>query len=235
MKNKFLVLAFLSFVVASGVMAQTSTSSTAAVNAAGFYIKGGVNLANISTSSDGSYRNANTLTTFNVGVIADLPLADVFSIQPGLVLTGKGSKANYYADDNNTENNFIKTKFNPLYLELPVNFVAKFPIAPGTKIFVGAGPYAALGIGGKTKVSTDIGGVVGSETSDNIKFGSSNDDDLKSFDYGLNGLAGVEISKFMIGVNYGLGLAKIFPNQDDNNSNDKNKYRVLSLNVGFKF
>ena len=74
-----------------------------------------------------------------------------------------------------------------------------------------------------------------SNSDENIKFGNSNSDDLKSFDYGLNGLAGVEVSRLVLGVNYGLGLSKIFPNQDDNDANDKNKYRVLSINVGIRF
>ena len=61
-----------------------------------------------------------------------------------------------------------------------------------------------------------------SNSDHNIKFGNSNGDDLKTFDFGLNGLAGIEISRILIGVNYGLGLSKIFPNSDDNSADDKN-------------
>ncbi len=225
MNKKFLALAFFSVLTSVQVNAQT----TAASNPGGFYIKGGVNFANISTAKDGSYNKANTLTTFNVGIIGDVPLADVLSVQPGLVLSGKGSKASgSFAGISNT------TIFNPLYLEVPVNVVVKLPLATGTRLFFGAGPYGAVGIGGKWKGTTLVGGDAASQTSRTIKYGNDNDADLKAFDYGLNGLAGVEISRLMVGVNYGLGLAKIFPNQDDN-SNDKNKYRVFSVNVGIRF
>ena len=213
------------------VQAQNSTSAPAIkANPGGFFIKGGVNFSNISTQSNGYYNNANTLTTFNVGVLADVPLAPVLSLQPGVVLTGKGAKASgSFAGINST------TTFNPLYIEVPVNVVVKFPLGASSRIFVGAGPYGAIGVGGKWKNITngEPGGVFTSDSK--IKFGNSNGDDLKTFDYGLNGLAGVEISRLMLGVNYGLGLSKIFPNQTNNGANDKNKYRVFSINVGVRF
>ena len=58
-------------------------------------------------------------------------------------------------------------------------------------------------------------------------------DRLKRFDFGLNGLAGIEVDRFSIGVNYGYGLTKITSTQTDN-SNDKNKYRTLSVGVGVR-
>jgi hypothetical protein len=56
---------------------------------------------------------------------------------------------------------------------------------------------------------------------------------LKRFDYGLNGIAGIEGKKTTVSVNYGYGLAKI---QSGSNSaaDDKNKHRVLSFTLGFK-
>ncbi len=205
-----------------------ATSTPATTNPGGFIIKGGVNFSNISTKNDGSYNDANSLTTFNVGVLADLALMSNLSVQSGVVLTGKGSKASgSLLGVSNT------TKFNPLYIEVPINLVAKIPLGGTSNVFLGAGPYGAIGVGGKWKNNTTVGGVE-SSSDENIKFGNDNGDDLKSFDFGFNGLAGVEISRVLIGVNYGLGLSKIFPNSGDNNSNDKNKYRVLSVNVGVR-
>lgn len=235
MKKRILALALVSAMVGGQVYAQ-STSSTSVNpkgNPGGIYIKGGVNFSNISTSNDGSYRNGNTLTTFNAGVVADLPLSTLISIQPGLVLEGKGAKVTHYYSIGGEVPASDNLKMNPLYLELPVNFVVKLPVTTGTNFFVGAGPYGALGIGGKYKATATVAGASG-ETTRNIKFGSSNGDDLKSFDYGINALAGLEIDRVMLGVNYGYGLSKIVPNTDDFR-NDKNKYRVLSVNVGFRF
>ncbi len=230
MMKSFSALVLFILISMTTVQAQNSTSTPAALaNPGGFFIKGGVNFSNISTQNNGSYNNANTLTTFNVGVLADVPLADVLSLQPGVVLTGKGSKASgSFAGVTST------TTFNPLYIEVPVNVVVKLPLSNDSRIFFGAGPYGAVGVGGKWKTTVDAG-TNSLNSNDKIKFGSSNGDDLKTFDYGLNGLAGVEISRLMLGVNYDLGLSKIFPNQTNNSANDKNKYRVFSINVGVRF
>lgn len=209
--------------------AQSTTTPANMANPGGFIIKGGVNFSNISTHNDGTYNDANTLTTFNVGVLADVPLVSILSLQPGIVLSGKGAKAS-----GSLLGVSSTTKFNPLYIEVPVNVVVKLPVGTNSRFFIGAGPYGAVGVGGKWKNNTDAG-VLGSSSSDEkITFGNSNGDDLKRFDFGLNGLAGVEVSRFMVGVNYGLGLSKIFPNQTDNDANNKNKYRVFSVNIGVR-
>src|SRR3954452_21945068 len=98
MKKRILALALVS-VIAAGEGYGPSTTSTSVNpkgNPGGIYIKGGVNFSNISTSNDGSYRDGNMLTSFNAGVVADLPLSNLLSIQPGLVLSGKGSKVPHY-------------------------------------------------------------------------------------------------------------------------------------------
>ena len=236
MKKRILALALASATIAGQVYAQSTSSSTSANpkgNPGGIYIKGGVNFSNISTTNDGSYRNGNMLTTFNVGVVADLPLSPLLSVQPGLVLNGKGAKVTHYYGVGSEQVASDNLKMNPMYLEVPVNLVVKLPITTGTNFFIGAGPYGALGVGGKYKATANVAGATG-ETTRNIKFGSTNDDDLRRFDYGVNALAGLEIDRVMLGVNYGLGMSKIVPNTDDFR-NDKNKYRVLSVNVGFRF
>lgn len=233
----------MAIAIAAGVCGMANAQNTfKASNPGGVYIKGGVNFANISVHNDGSVNDAKTLTTFNVGLLGDIPLADVFSIQTGLYLNGKGSKTEQYFGSS-TDHNFYKVKFNPLYLELPANFVVKLPIDDQARIYFGAGPYVAVGIGGKVKGTQDVGGITGTYEK-NIVF---NDDDpttgeqedasvskLRRFDYGANLVAGIEINRLMLGVNYGLGLAKI-SSADDNNNNDKNKYRTFSINAGIRF
>jgi hypothetical protein len=110
----------------------------------------GYNAANVSTSSDGSVSDAKTLSTFHAGATVDIPVASMLSVQTGLLLNEQGSKTNWYLNDDHSDN-YVKTKFNPLYLLLPVNLVAKFPISATTRFIVGAGPYAEMGIGRKSK------------------------------------------------------------------------------------
>jgi hypothetical protein len=159
--------------------------------------------------------DAKMLASFQVGVIGDLNSTSFLAIQPGIIFTGKGTKAQ---SGDASSNNYYRATSNPYYVEIPVNLVFKTP-TDGAKFFAGAGPYIAMGIAGKNKVDGRIAGV--SFSSDrNIEW--SNDDPstmnqeegygfgiMKRFDYGLNGLIGVETENLVISANYGLGLAKL--------------------------
>ncbi|MEO8822718.1 MAG: porin family protein [Ginsengibacter sp.] len=204
------------------------------------YIQGGVNLANISTSNSGATQKNNMLTTFNAGIMARSNATEPIALEAGLLLQGKGAKADTYITSS-TDDNYVKAKFNPLYLELPVNLVVRLPLQSNTNIFFNAGPYVAMGIGGKSKVEIKTLGSVSNSTND-IKFNNDDPstngqedasyDKLKRFDYGVNVGAGFDLHSVILKVNYGLGFAKINSKQTDNSSNDKNKYRTLSISAG---
>lgn len=204
------------------------------------YVQGGANFANISSSNSGSTQNNNMLTTFNAGIMARSNSTELIALEAGLLLSGKGAKSNTYLTSSSGDN-YIKTTFNPLYLELPVNFVLRLPLQSRNNIFLNAGPYVAMGIAGKSKIETKFLGVTSNSTSD-IKF---NDDDpstsqqedasydkLKRFDYGVNVGAGFDLGKVIIKANYGIGMAKINSTETDNSSNNKNKYRTISVSLG---
>ncbi|MEO6548888.1 MAG: outer membrane beta-barrel protein, partial [Ferruginibacter sp.] len=91
------------------------------------YVQGGLNLANITKTNDGQTAKNNLLPSFNAGVLGRFGLSDVFDLESGILLTGKGSKANTYFT-NSTDDNYVKSKFNPVYLEVPLNAVVKFPL-----------------------------------------------------------------------------------------------------------
>jgi len=203
------------------------------------YVQGGVNFANISSNNDGDVEDNHSLTSFNVGVMSRFGLSEFIDLEAGLLFTGKGAKAETYF---NGGEDYIKAKFNPYYIELPVNLLVNIPMAATeNKLFAYAGPYVAMGVGGKSKLSTKLGPLE-TETESNIEF---NDDDpttsgqedaaydrLKRFDFGANFGAGFQISRFIIKANYGLGFAKINSTAEDNDSNDKNKYRTWSISLG---
>lgn len=238
MKKQILVL--LAVAACFQLSAQTDAASKA--NPGGVFIKGGLNFSNISNSANGSVDDSKTLPSFNIGVIADIPLAPVLSFQTGLAFTGKGSKTNVYLDNNNHDDNYYKVKFMPYYLQLPADLVIKLPLANEMRLYVGGGAYAAMGLFGKTKTEAKILGATTTSTQD-IKF--NNDDPttseqedagfnkLRRFDYGLNALAGVEAGRLRLGLGYDLGMAKI-NSKGDNDTNNKNKYRVWSVNVGIR-
>lgn len=173
--------------------------------------------------------------------MAICPLATKYlTLQPGIIFTGKGSKTESGTTNDRT---YYKATSNPYYLEVPLNLVLKAPIGKETKFFAGAGPYLALGIAGKNKVEgRSLLGEFRSERS--IEF--SNDDPtttnyeegagfaiMRRFDYGLNGTAGIETKSTVLGINYGLGLAKL-QSGTNSSADDANKHRALSFTIGFK-
>lgn len=229
MKKKLSILfAFLTISTAA-LLAQKSSA----------IIKGGVNLANVSIQDDGTVDEAKMLTSFQVGIIGDLPITSFLYIQPGVIFTGKGSKTQ---SGQPSDANYYRSEVNPYYIEVPVNLVFKAPISKDSKFFAGAGPYVAMGIAGNRKLDYKIAGVSFSRK-DKIDF--SNDDPttggeegagfgiLKRFDYGLNGTVGIEGKSANFSVNYGLGLAKL-QSGTTNNEDNNNKHRVLSFTIGFR-
>jgi len=202
------------------------------------YIQAGLNLANITTTNNGQTQNSNLLPTFNVGIMSRFGISKTFDLESGLIFTGKGSKTT-----TNFGSDYVKTTFNPLYIELPLNAVIKLPLSNKGKsnIFFHAGPYVAVGIAGNSTTDSQIFGAQ-SHSSSSIKF--SNDDPftsqqddaaynkLKRFDFGANLGVGIDFSKLIIRVNYGFGLSKINSTESNNTANDKNKFRTFSLSVG---
>lgn len=228
MKLKIFFLTAVTVVLLSNVRSQNAQ------------LKAGVNFANVSVTDDGKVDDANMLTSFQVGILKDVHLASIFHLQPGIFFTGKGSKLEIGRP---TENFYAKQTSNPFYIEVPVNLVIKLPFNNESHFFFGAGPYGAIGIAGKAKTDRKVLNFT-SHTENNIEF--SNDDPstfgeeegtglgvLKRFDYGLNGIVGVEGRNLVLSAGYGLGLAKL-QSGSDGSSDNNNKHRVLSFAVGFK-
>jgi Outer membrane protein beta-barrel domain len=203
------------------------------------YIQGGLNLANITKTNNGQTEKNNILPSFNAGILARFGLSETVDLESGLLLTGRGSKAETYF---NGGADYVKAKFNPLYVEVPLNLIVKIPLDKTSGIFFNAGPYVAIGVGGKSKTESKFGPLSASSSS-SIKF--SNDDPftsqqddaaydkLKRFDFGVNIGGGFQFEHVLLKVNYGLGFAKINSTESNNTVNDKNKYRTLSVSVGF--
>lgn len=204
------------------------------------YIQGGVNLANITKTTNGQTEDNNMLTSFNAGILGRFGLSKVIDLETGLLFTGKGSKAETYFTTSTTDN-YVKTKFNPFYIEVPLNLVVRVPLQKTHGLFFNAGPYAAIGVGGKSSSESKILGLTSSSEND-IKFSNDNpftsrQEDasyykLKRFDFGLNIGGGFDLGKLLLKVNYGYGLTKINSTESNNASDDKNKYRTLSFSIG---
>lgn len=188
-----IVLSAIGILASVGVFAQSSNL--------GFGIKAGVNFPKYIISGNDFQAEAKPATNFHITGYLDAPLGSYFSIQPGISLQGKGSKASGFVDLGDIVNDELdKVSQNTMWLEIPVNFVAKFPTGNSGNLFLGAGPYVAFGLSGKNMYD-------GEEFGD-FKFG--NDNDLKGTDFGLNFIGGYHFgSGFMIHGGYGLGLTNL--------------------------
>jgi hypothetical protein len=194
-------------------------------------IKAGGGIANLTVDDAGTVNDKRAVPSWHAGIYADVPLLPLFSIQAGVMIIQKG--AQFTIGDNNG-NNYTAVSTKPLYLEIPVNAVVKFPLPNKVKLFAGAGPYVALGIGGKNSLEGKTLGIPFSDNS-SIDYSSGNkgmsyNADLQRLDGGINFLAGVEIGLFTLNANFGYGLMNIKSGSDNNSSSYAN--RVMSLSAG---
>ncbi len=145
MKRKLIVLT-TAVLFTAAAFAQTTPPSSPKSSV---YLKGGLNLSNITINKNGDVDDNRTLPSFNVGFQGDFPISSFFAIQPGVFFTGKGAKLE---SGNTSGSNWSRSTTRPYYIEIPVNAVVKIPLGDESSFFVGAGPYLGIGIAGHNKV-----------------------------------------------------------------------------------
>lgn len=209
----------LSFALVAGLSAATLAQSPVK-----FGVKAGLALPSQTTSAMGLSISTSSKTSFYVGGVADISISPIFSLQPGLTYVGKGGKVNlseFFDEEDESDVAFQDdATINFSYLELPVNLLANFTAGTG-KVFVGAGPYAAYALSGNAKAG---------DFKEDAEFGSG-EDQVKRMEFGLNFLAGYQLSNGLnIHAGYGLGLSNL-----ENNSSTTTKNRVFSVGLGFMF
>ena len=179
--------------------------------------KVGMNLSTMTIKSSGISFDPKMLVGFHAGVVSEIGLTDNLKLQPGILYSSKGSKYELTLFEESFDFSLA-----PAFIEVPVNLLYSF--GPGdTKFNVFAGPYFAYGIGGKFKSDGE---------SEDIIFGTSEDDDMKPLDIGVNFGVGVNIKGFLISAQYGLGLANL-TTEDTGDTEMKNK--VIGISVGYLF
>ncbi|MFM6975648.1 MAG: outer membrane beta-barrel protein [Sphingobacteriaceae bacterium] len=171
--------------------------------------KAGVNFTNIPFD----FKNSNTtvenkpVTSFLIGAFTEFKLMPKIFLQPGLELSGHGTKL----DDGS---NVIKA--NIMYLGVPVNVVGKLNLGLGT-VSLGGGPYFAYALSGKGE---------NNGVEEDLDFGNKIEDEFKKTDFGINLLGGYQLNSGLgINLGYQLGLSNI--------SSDAWKDSYTSKNTGF--
>jgi len=160
---------------------------------------------------DSISKNYSSRTGFHVGVIADIRLSakSKFYFQPGVFFYNKGRK--YTAPIDTT--GAIKTyTFSQLlnYMDMPLNLVLKLPLSQKTRLVIGGGVYASFFYNGKEKTETLYNSGNFESTENNDLAVGKKPGQYKTFDYGVNGLAGFEIGRVSVTGNYTLGLGDFY-------------------------
>jgi hypothetical protein len=203
-------------------------------------VRGGVNINNITNTNAGGIDESNSLQSFHAGITANIPFL-IFSFQPTILVTGKGSRIVY--GDQSSGDYFI-AETNPIYLQVPATFNLNLRFGDATGLYIGAGPYVGMGFAGSNRVHGKNDGV---DFGYSNKIDFSNDDPqtidveegaaygtFRKYDYGATFNAGMYLAHLLIGVYYDHGLTKI-NSLSNGGQNDNMKLRTIGFTAGFVF
>jgi len=191
----------LGAVAVSNAQEDASNKDSMAIS---FGVKGGVNFATISGNDIDSPESR---TSFHVGVVAEFPLADIFSIQAEALYSGQGFDFDFDGPDGD------KAELQLDYINVPV--LAKVYVTKGLSIE--AGPQFSFLINEEVDLNP------------NSDDGDFDMDEAETFEFGV--AAGLtfqtEMGLFATG-RYNVGLTEIYKDVDAKNS-------VFQLGIGYKF
>ena len=204
---KFISAALLMLSIGTTGNAQTTTTTTTTGKTASFGIKGGVNFANVRGDD---FDGPNARTSFHVGVLAEFPLTDSFSLQTEALYSGEG-----FQSDIEGQNGKIEYKID--YINVPV--LAKIYVTDGLSFEVG--PQFSF------KVNEQI------DDEDNA--GGEDTDAIENFEFGVaGGLTFQTGMGFFATGRYTYGLTNIFKETELFGDPDA-KNSVFQIGVGYKF
>lgn len=182
-----------------------------------FSVKAGIGMSSW-LGSDADYTDCRF--AYRVGFGVDVPIQGIWGFQTGLNFTGIGANL-----DTDGIEDIVEFKTSQLYLELPLMATARVEAGKGLGIVFNAGPYMGIGVGGKSKMKSNLDlphldGEVSSDT-----FG---DGGLKRFDFGLGFGVNFEINRFLVGLDTRFGLTRLASDVNTHNF-------ALLFGVGYKF
>lgn len=169
-----------------------------------FGVKGGANFATV-TGSD--FDSPDSRTSFHVGLVGEMPIADILSIQAEVLYSGQGFKFDFDGPDGD------KAEFQLDYINVPV--LAKVYVFKGLSLEVG--PQFSFLVNEQIDLKPTSGG------------GGIELDNAKKFDFGIAGglTFQTDLGLFATG-RYTYGLTDIYDDINIKNS-------VFQLGLGYKF
>lgn len=184
-----------------------------------FGIKGGLNSSNFSGDTDGA--DFKSRVGFNLGAFAAIKLSEKITLQPEILYSTQGAKAENITAPVDDMLFTGDVKFNLSYINVPV--MMKYYVADKFNLEIGP----QIGFLTSAKTSTKLDGFSQTVEQD-VK------DYFESVDFGLNFGAGYDFTKNVsAGIRYNLGLSNIFKTEAGDDSKTQNS--VFFLSVGYKF
>jgi len=193
-----------------------------------FGVEGGININSVKYELPAgipfSFKSKSTIGP-RIGLVADIPLTDNFSFQPGILYSGRGGKQTtsitYSGITLSAEGNF-KIK----YIEVPLLLMFKTNAGPG-KFMIGAGPGINMGLSAKVETKISTFGYSADSTA-TLNFGSDTAE-IKRFDFSADFCAGYELDNgLFIRAGYELGLVNL-----SNREGEVIKNRAFVITLGY--
>lgn len=207
-------------------------------------IRGGYTASDMEITGDspGSFAypagDKETLHGWHIELLVNVPVFAGLYFQPAFRYVTKGTCLEESPDRKIELNGVYIPKGNALrlnYLEMPMNFVYKFPLFKG-KITAGLGPYIARGLNGRYSYNIVQDGREVTRHVKDVQFSRRSNDNLAvqrmyPWDAGANFALGYEFDNcLMLGVNYSMGMT-----DNDRSEFTESKNRYLGVSVGILF
>lgn len=191
-------------------------------------VQGGFSLSKTEMNTNFSDLKLNYLLGPMAGIMLGMNLGESnFSLMQEINYVFKGAKIN------GTDNSQgiavpVNGRHTTRYIEFPLNLLYYLNAGNG-HFFIGGGPYAAMGIGGKNKLTYQL--ETAPEVEDvTVEFGTENNQ-IKGFDYGVQGQVGYKLGYgSYLRAFYSYGLANLSNIEGNNYSN-----RYFGLSFGYFF
>ncbi|MEL1253625.1 porin family protein [Flavobacterium sp. DGU38] len=212
-KSKLIVCALL---MCAGVMAQTEKVKLG--------VKAGLNVSSL--TFDENELDSSSKNGFTAGLMAEIPLAKNFLVQPELLYSQQGMKLSY--SDPEVENSHYKSTIALNYINIPV--MLKYYVVKGLSLQ--AGPQVGILLKANNKYQDNFLGYDNHEKMD-----------LKEYSNGIDasvnfGIGYQFIDKLYVDARYNMSYNNVFKDVTANTNyviNSDMKNRIFQITVGYFF
>lgn len=214
MKKSMLVLCTL--LVCATITAQTEKVKIG--------VKAGLNIASL--TFDENELESSQKTGFTAGIMAEIPLAKNFSVQPEVLYSQQGMKFSY--SDIDVANSSYKSTITLNYLNIPV--MLKYYVLKG--LSVQAGPQIGILLKSNNKYQDNF---LGYDNHENYNLS----DYTNAFDTSVNLGVGYQFKdKFYVDLRYNISYSDVFKEANSNGNyviNSDMRNRVFQITIGYFF